>query len=155
LLLADLAAALRVDLGDPEGLLLDATAIDRALRRALFQVGRDLTASFAVVAGEVVPEPSSDAADLISLFALISACQMMRAKSANAFSFSSGDKRVDKTSQPEHWAKLEADLLALYRRRLGEITGGSDVGDDSILRPSGLSALVFERGVDVDPAVGE
>ena len=75
----------------------------------------------------------------------------MRARTANAFSFSSGDKRVDKGQQPENWAKLEADLTAMYRRRLGEILGTTDSGDEVILRPQGLGALVFERGVDVDP----
>jgi len=153
LLLADLVAALRVDLGDPEGVLLAATALERAIRRATYQVGRDLSLTLTVVAGEIVPEPPADAADLLSLFAMICACQMMRARTANAFSFSSGDKRVDKTQQPEHWAKLEADLVALYRRRLSEVSGGTDAGDEVLLRPRGLSALVFERGVDVDPAV--
>ncbi len=153
MLLADLVSALRVDLGDPGGVLLDAAALERAIRRGTYQVARDLTLTLTVVGGEIVPEPSPDAADLLSLFAMICACQMMRARTANAFSFSSGDKRVDKTQQPEHWAKLEADLLALYRRRLGEITGGSDAGDDVILRPKGLSPLVYERGIDVEPPV--
>jgi hypothetical protein len=153
LLLADLVSALRVDLGDPEGQLLEAAALDRAVRRGAFQVGKDLGLTLTVVAGELVPEPSAEAADLLSLFALVCACQMIRARTANAFSFSSGDKRVDKTSQPEHWAKLEADLLALYRRRLGEIQGGSDAGDDTILRPRGLAALIFERGVDAEPSI--
>jgi len=44
----------------------------------------------------------------------------MRAQTANAFAFSSGDKRVDKTKQPEHWAGLEEGLKAVYKQRLGE-----------------------------------
>ena len=153
--LADLLAALRIDLGDPEGALLDDPALERAVRKAVFLVAKDLAITLSLVASEIVPGPPPETEELILLLAEIHACQMMRARTANAFSFSSGDKRVDKTSQPEQWAKLEADLLATYRRRLSEIRGGGDAGDDTILRPRGLSPLVYERGVDVDPPLCE
>jgi hypothetical protein len=53
------------------------------------------------------------------ILANIHACQVMRSATANAFSFSSGDKRVDKTGQLGHWAKLEVDLMLMYRAKTG------------------------------------
>jgi len=83
--------------------------------------------------------------------AQIHACQVMRSATANAFSFSSGDKRVDKTGQPGHWAKLEADLLADYRQRIAELLPNAQVDPESyILTPSGLAPVIYEQGIDLD-----
>jgi hypothetical protein len=64
------------------------------------------------------------------IMAQIHACQVMRSATANAFSFSSGDKRVDKTGQPGHWAKLEADLLADLAAAIDSaISTGASLGE--------------------------
>ena len=89
---------------------------------------------------------------MLLLQARIEACRYMRAATANAFSFSSGDKRVDKTSQPEHWAKLEADLTAAYRQRLHEIRPEAGQ-DDYILTPRDLRPIAYEQGIDLETAV--
>jgi hypothetical protein len=71
----------------------------------------------------------------------------MRAATANAFSFSTCDKRVDKTGQPGHWAKLEADLMVDYRERLGQLRSETQINEDSyIITPSNLSPLVYGQG---------
>ena len=75
-----------------------------------FPVGRDTGTQMTVIGGEISPKPQEEVLEILLLQAQIAACQFMRAAAANAFSFSSGDKRVDKTSQPEHWAKLEESL---------------------------------------------
>jgi len=83
--------------------------------------------------------------------AQIHACQVMRSATANAFSFSSGDKRVDKTGQPGYWAKLEADLLADYRQRLTELRPATQLDQEAyILTPSGLTPVIYEQGIDLD-----
>ena len=75
----------------------------------------------------------------------------MRSATANAFSFSSGDKRVDKSKQPEHWAKLEVDLLEDYRKRLSAFKPGYEVNEDSyIITPSGVNPVIYEQGKCLD-----
>ena len=90
--------------------------------------------------------------EILLLQAQIAACQFMRAATANAFSFSSGDKRVDKTSQPEHWAKLETDLTATYRQRLHEIRPETGQ-DDYILTPRELRPIAYDQGIDLETTV--
>ncbi len=97
--------------------------------------------------GEIAPEPQGETLEMLLLQARIEACRFMRAATANAFSFSSGDKRVDKTSQPEHWAKLEADLTATYHERLREIRPDAALDDDGyIFTPKPLRPVIFEQG---------
>ena len=83
--------------------------------KGVHRLARDLEISLSVANGEVVPEPEGETLELLLLLGQIHACQVMRATTANAFSFSSGDKRVDKTKQPEHWARLEEDLKSSTR----------------------------------------
>jgi hypothetical protein len=111
--IADLVATLRTDLADPESALFSDEVLQRCIHKGVYRLARDLEISLSVVNGEVVPEPEGDTRELLLVLGQIHACQVMRATTANAFSFSSGDKRVDKTKQPEHWAKLEEDLKAL------------------------------------------
>ena len=100
--------------------------------------------------GEVSPEPEGETRELLLLLGQIHACQVMRAATANAFSFSSGDKRVDKSKQPEHWAKLEEDLKAVYKQRLGEIKPGASASpEDYIISPSDLKPVIYEQGSDL------
>ena len=87
---------------------------------------------------------------MLLLLGQIHACQLMRAKTANAFSFSSGDKRVDKTKQPEHWAKLEQDLKILYQHHLSEVRPeAASSPEDTIISPSGLKPVIYEQGGDL------
>ncbi len=150
---ADFVQTLRSEIGDPEGILLDDSVLGRCLTKAVFRLARDLAIPLAVDSGEITPEPIGETLELLILLGFIHACQLMRARTANAFSFSSGDKRVDKTSQPEHWAKLEADLEELYRRRLAQVRPEStSASDDVIFRPTGLGAVLYEQGKELDEA---
>ena len=105
-----------------------------------------------VSGGEIAPEPQGETLEMLLLWARIEACRYMRAATANAFSFSSGDKRVDKTSQPEHWAKLEADLTATYRQRLHEIRPEASQ-DDYIFTPRELRPVAYEQGIDLETII--
>ena len=145
----DLLSSLRLDLSDADGALFTDEALTRCLEKGIYRLARDLDTPLSVVDGEIDPEPEGDTRELLLLLAQIHACQFMRAKTANAFSFSSGDKRVDKTKQPEHWAKLEQDLKALYKQHLNEVRpGGASSLEDTIVSPN-LKPVIYEQGGDL------
>ena len=146
---ADLLSSLRLDLSDAEGALFTEEALTRCLEKGVYRLARDLDTPLSVVDSEIVPEPEGDTRELLLLLGQIHACQLMRAQTANAFSFSSGDKRVDKTKQPEHWAKLEQDLKALYQQHLSRVRpGASSSLEDSIVSPN-LKPVIYEQGGDL------
>lgn len=149
---SDLVLILRTDLADPNAERFSDEVLTRCILKSVFPVGRDLGAQMTLLGGEIVPEPQGETQDMLLLWARIEACRYMRAATASAFSFSSGDKRVDKTSQPEHWAKLETDLTATYRERLHEIRPEAGQGD-YILTPRELRPIAYEQGIDLETAV--
>ena len=149
---SDLISILRTDLADPGAERLSDEVLTRCILRSAFSVGRDTGMQMTVIGGEISPEPQGEVLEILLLQAQIAACQFMRAATANAFSFSSGDKRVDKTSQPEHWAKLESDLTASYRQRLKEIRPETGQGD-YILTPMELRPIAYEQGIDLETTV--
>lgn len=149
---SDLLAILRTDLGDPDAVLFDETTLTRCLHRAALMLARDLEMALAIVAGEIVPAPEGVEQELLLLLARIHACEVMRSRTANAFAFSSGDKRVDKSRQPEQWAKLEADLREQYRARLKEVKPEASLAeDDYFVHPGHIVPVVYEQGVNVCP----
>lgn len=143
--LTDLVGILRTDLADPNSERFTDEVLRRCILKSIFPVGRDLEIEMSYSGGEITPEPEGETLELLLLQSQIAACRFMRAATANAFSFSSGDKRVDKTSQPEHWAKLENDLSATYHERLREIKPDAVI-DDYILTPKPLRPVIFEQG---------
>ena len=147
MLLTDLIADLRLDLSDSGAALFEDPTLERCVRKAVFRVGKDLQINYLILNGEISPTPDEAAHELMALLAQVHACQVMRAAKANAFSFSSGDKRVDKTGQPSHWAKLEADLMADYREQLGQLRPETQINEESyIITPSNLSPLIYGQG---------
>lgn len=151
MMLSELILNLRLDLGDQSVVLFEDAQLERSLRRGLIQINGDLDTSYQWVESGVSPTLTTTAVELLLLSAQINACQIMRSKTANAFSFSSGDKRVDKTKQPEHWAKLAADLSADYKLRLKQLKPDIGTGtDDYLIRPTGLYPVIYEQGVDVE-----
>lgn len=150
---SDLVSLLRTDLADPNAERFSDEVLTRCILKAAFPVGRDLEVQTSVSGGEIVPEPERETLEMLLLWARIEACRFMRAATANAFSFSSGDKRVDKTSQPEHWAKLEADILASYRQRLHEIRPETAQDDGYIITPRSITPVIYEQGLDLETAV--
>ena len=149
---SDLVAILRTDLADPSAERFSDEVLTRCILKSAFPVGRDTGTQMTVSGGEIVPEPQGEMLDMLLLWARIEACRYMRAATASAFSFSSGDKRVDKTSQPEHWAKLETDLTATYRQRLLEMRPETGQGD-FILTPRELKPIAYEQGIDLETTV--
>ncbi len=151
MLITDLITDLRLDLSDSGASLFEDPTLERCVRKAVFRIGRDLQIEFNIRNGRIRPTPEDAVRELMVILAQIHACQVMRSATANAFSFSSGDKRVDKTGQPAHWANFESDLLADYRERLGELRPETQVSEESyIISPSGLSLVIYEQGSEAD-----
>lgn len=146
----DIVAALRLDLADPSAGLFSDEVLRRCVLKGVARVAGDLKVALRIVGEEIDPEPGADAVELLTILGQIHACQYMRAATANAFSFSSADKRVDKTRQPEQWAALEATLWASYRTRLRELVPGAGTDDEFLFTPTGLRPVIFEQGVALD-----
>lgn len=139
--LADLMGALRVDLADAQGSLFSDADLMRCLQRATLAVIRDLDLDATLNGQEVQGQADASAQECIILVARINACQIMRTKTAGAFSFGSGDKRIDKTKEPEQWAKLQKDLKAEYAEKLEGMRG--PVPQDAFVFPA---PVLYEQG---------
>ena len=137
---------LRTDLADPNRETFTDEVLTRCILKSVSPVRRDLGVEMSVTGGEITPEPQGDILELLLLQAQIEACRLMRIATANTFSFSSGDKRVDKTSQPQNWTKLESDLTATYHERLREIKPDAAIDDGYIFTPKPLRPVIFEQG---------
>lgn len=143
---SELISLLRTDLADREAERFTDEVLTRCILKSVSPVSRDLGVEMSIDGGEVIPEPQGETLELLLLQAQIEACRFMRIATANSFSFSSGDKRVDKTSQPQNWAKLESDLAATYHERLREIKPDAAVDDGYIFTPKPLRPVIFEQG---------
>ena len=143
--LSDIIVLLRTDLADPGSERFSDDVLSRCLLKSIFPVARDMGVEISVSAGEIVLDPQGEALEMLLLSAQIAACQFMRAATANGFSFSSGDKRVDKTNQSEHWAKLETDLTTTYKQRLHDIRPEA-ITDENVLTPTVVPMIYEQHG---------
>ena len=145
--ISEAIALLRVDLGDPDGELLADNDLLRALTRAVATVNRDLGRRYAIESDAIVPDPDTgDQTDLILLRAHAFCCSMLRSAASANFSFSSADKKVDKSMQAKAWGDLEKDLLARYREAVSRINPEMN---DGLLPVENLRPQIFEVGSDV------
>jgi len=142
--LSELVQAIRTDLGDADGELFADTALERCVIRAIYPAGQDTGNPLKMVSGEIAPAPEGNLAEVLLLLAESYACAIMRGKTANGVNISSGDKRVDRSTQAKHWADMEADLLAQYRQRITEMSGG-----DFFITPPPLRPVMYEQGCEV------
>jgi len=121
--LNDLIQALRLEYHDrdQDNPLLEDEQLERALKRAVVSVNKDLKCSYSVDGdGSFSPDLEDDDREVLLLYALTVVCRMMQAKTARNFSFSSGDKKVDKTKQPSYWAELGRSYLSQYQQAVSE-----------------------------------
>ena len=149
-LLTDLISDLRIDLSDPDASLFQENTLERCVRKAVYKFALDAKLTLTISGDNISPDPEGESRELLLLMGQIHACQVMRSATANAFSFSSGDKKVDKSKQPEHWAKLELDLQAEYDRRLEALNPGIQMNDDNYMITPGLTPVIYEQGLCVD-----
>ncbi len=150
MLASDLVALLRLDIGDTAGEMLGDEYLARCVTRAVYALNKDAGTSFAVNSGEVTPDPSGEEQELLLLRAHINVCSLMRSITANAFSFQSGDKHVDKTKQPSFWADLQGDLEKDYRDRVKKAAQNGGVVDDDdsgIMAAPAVKPAIYEQGI--------
>ncbi len=147
--LADIVSLLRQDLADSEKSLFTNEVLARCLQKAAFRLARDLKIELTVVDGEIVPEPAGEPRELLLVLGQINACQVMRAATANSFSFSSGDKSVNKTSQPKQWAELEEALEVQYKARVAQLAGIGDT-ERYVITPE-FKPVIYEQGLALEP----
>jgi hypothetical protein len=147
--LAEMIAALRVDLGDSGSLFTEA-ALERCLRRAVIIVAHDASISLEFDDdGELAPAPTGLITEAIALMAQVSACEQMRARTANTpKSISIDDQRVDRGDQAGIWAELERSLREQYWALIRRVNSAAD--QDIFLAVPPTRAVVYERGVEID-----
>lgn len=150
MLLTDLISDLRIDLSDPDASLFNENTLERCVRKAVYKFSRDAKLTLTISGDNISPDPEGESRELLLLLGQIHACQVMRSATANAFSFSSGDKKVDKSKQPEHWAKLELDLQSEYDRRLEALNPDVQINDDNYMITPGLKPVIYEQGICLD-----
>ena len=140
---SDILALLRADLGDAAGELIGDNDVLRALTRAILAVNRDIGGHYQIAGEEITPDLTVDDVDLVVLRAHAFCCSMLRSAASANFSFSSGDKRVDKTMQARAWGDLEKDLLDRYREAVARI---NPTLADGLLDVGNIRPQIFEVG---------
>ena len=152
MLLSDLVAMLRLDIGDTAGEMLGDEFLNRCVVRAVYSLNKDIDTAYTVDAGDVLPDPSGEDQEMLLLRAHVFVCMLMRSITANNFSFTSGDKKVDKTKQPQFWADLQGDLEKDYKARVKQRNPDAPVEDgDGIMAAPAVRPVIYERGYERDP----
>ena len=147
MMLDELVQDILADFTDEEGDPLAAEEyVQRAAERALPLVAVDLDVSYQLFEGEVTPAMPGDHRELWLLKTKILVCRFLRAQSASRVSFSSGDKRMDRSKEASNWAALEKDLAAEYASRVKEI---NPAADDSVLSLD-TRPVIYSRGSELE-----
>ena len=130
--LSDIKSKLRLEYDDSSAPpLLSDDQLNRAIMRALAAINLNLERAYTVVEEEIQPALSFDDEEVLLTHAMITVCAMMQSKTARNFSFASGDKKVDKTKQPDYWAKLGQSYEAKYKQMVSE--RNPDYGTETVL----------------------
>jgi len=141
--LDDLVQDILGDFTDEDGDALVASEyVERAAERALPLVAGDLDIEYVLSGDEVFPPMPSSHRELWVLRSKIAVCRFLRAQASSRVSFSSGDKRMDRSKEAANWAALEKDLVGEYGDRVRRINPSAD---ESVLRPD-VNPLVYSRG---------
>ena len=130
--LSDVRSKLRLeydDSGTPPQ--LSDEQLNRAIARAVTAINLNLERAYAIVDEDFQPNLEADDEEALLLQAMITVCAMMQSKTARNFSFSSGDKKIDKTKQPDYWAKLGQSYEARYQQMVSE--RNPDYGTETVL----------------------
>ena len=142
-LIADILA----DFTDDEAVaLVPGEYVQRALQRVLPLIGVDLDIGYELVDQTVAPAMPDEHRELWALRARIHICRLLRGQAAGRVSFTSGDKRMDRSKEAGYWAALERDLAGEYRTLMRRLRPESD---ETVLTLD-VTPLVFEQGSAVD-----
>ena len=131
---------------DGQPLVIDAY-VRRQAERALPIVAGDVLVAYALSTGEVTPAMPAAHRELWALQTKILVCRHLRAQAASRVSFSSGDKRMDRSREATNWADLEKAFADEYAQRVRRV---NPAADGSVMRVD-VYPVVFEAGGEVDP----
>ena len=146
-MLEELVADILTDFTDEEGdSLVPEEYAHRAAERALPLVAADLDIAYELSGNDVTPEMSGAHRELWLLRSKIGICRFLRGQAAARISFSSGDKKMDRSKEAANWAALEKDLTDEYVSRVKKI---NPAADDSVMCPD-THPLVYSRGSQVE-----
>jgi len=119
--LTEIRTSLRLeydDSGNPPQ--LSDEQLNRAIARAVSAVNLNLERGYSIIDGDITPSLDSDDGEVLLTQAMVTVCAMMQSKTARNFSFSSGDKKIDKTKQPDYWARLGQSYEVKYKEMVSE-----------------------------------
>ena len=120
--LIDIRNSLRLEYDDTESPnQLSDDQLNRSINRAVTAVNLNLERSYSIVGVGFQPELTAGDEEVLLTQAMITVCAMMQSKTARNFSFSSGDKKVDKSKQPDYWAKLGKAYDEKYVKMVKEL----------------------------------
>jgi hypothetical protein len=146
-MLDELVQDILADFTDEEGEpLVAAEYVNRAAERALPPVAADLDVRYQLEDDDVTPTMPGDHRELWLLRTKILVCRFLRAQSASRVSFSSGDKRMDRSREASTWADLEKDLAAEYASRVKKI---NPAADESVLNLN-VRPVIYSRGSELE-----
>ena len=142
-MLNELVADILADFTDENGeALVPSEYVKRAAERVLPLVSADLDVDYELSNGEISPAMFGEHRELWVLRSRIQVCRYLRAQAANRVSFSSGDKKMDRSREAANWAALEKDLTSEYASRVKRINPATD---DAVIETN-LAPLVYSRG---------
>lgn len=149
-MLAELVQDIRSDFIDEAGdYLVSEEYAERAAERTLPFVATDLDIAYVFDEGDVTPAMPGEHRELWILRTKVMICGFLRAQSASRVSFSSGDKKMDRSKEAATWAALEKDLRAEYKARVTKL---NPAADDSLLTFD-VAPKVYERGVETESEI--
>jgi len=141
--LNELVTDIMADFTDEDGeALVPSEYVERAAERVLPLVSADLDVDYELSEGEVSPVMPGDHRELWLLRSKIQVCRHLRAQAASRVSFSSGDKKMDRSREAANWAALEKDMGSEYASRVKRINPATD---DTVLKTD-VVPLVYSRG---------
>lgn len=130
-MLAELCADILLDFTGEDGEPLVALEyIRRVAERALPVVACDLAFSYRLEGEAVSPSMPGEHREAWLIRTKVLVCRLLRAQAAQRVDFSSGDKRMSRSSEAKHFADLEKDLLAEYTALIKRL---NPLADDSLL----------------------
>lgn len=142
-MLDELVQDILSDFTDEEGEPLVSDAyIRRQAERALPVLSADLGAEYELNEDDVVPQMPLDVREVWIIRTKILLCRHLRAQASSRVSFSSGDKKMDRSREAANWAALQKDLTEEYAAGIKRL---NPLADETLIQLE-AHPLIFKRG---------
>ena len=131
------------DFTDEDGEYLVSEAyVRRQAERALPVVSADLADNYLLDDDNVSPVMADDIREVWAIRTKIMVCRHLRAQASSRISFSSGDKKMDRSREAANWAALQKDLTDEYAARIKRL---NPLADETLIQLE-AHPLIFKRG---------